>query len=250
MNRRAMLSWVVVLAALVVAAACGGGSPTSSSGTGSVAIQGVVLGSGSASGELTASAGVKASGGTITVTVEGTGITTTVSASGTFELKGVPSGTFTLVFKKDGVEIGRVEITAAEGSEVKITVQVQATTETTTVIVIEIKIDDEDGDETSTAATCIISGGKVGSGIELEGNVVSGSYSAFKMKVNGERGSADVDVSASSASFKCNGGDKLGDTECKATVKAGAKVHVRGTLMACTTSAAQVTASEVKVQKD
>jgi hypothetical protein len=40
------------------------------------------------------------------------------------------------------------------------------------------------------------------------------------------------------------------DAECKASVKSGAKVHVSGTLMTCTTSTANVTATEVKVQKD
>ena len=70
------------------------------------------------------------------------------------------------------------------------------------------------------------------------------------MAVNGRSGTP-VDVSASSASFRCIGGAKAAtDAECKASVKAGAKVHVRGTLMTCTPSAAQVTAVEVKVQKD
>ena len=90
----------------------------------------------------------------------------------------------------------------------------------------------------------------MGQGIELEGDVSSGTYAAFKMAVNG-RASTPVDVNASSASFRCIGGAKAAtDAECKASVKAGAKVHVRGTLMTCTTSAAQVTAAEVKVQKD
>lgn len=254
MHRRAPLSWVVVLAALVLAAGCGGSSPSSSSGTGSVGIQGVVLnGAASAapSAELTASSGVKAGSGSITVTIEGAGITTTVSANGTFELKGVPAGTFTLIFQKEGVEIGRVVITASDGAEVKITVQIQSTT----LVVVQLEVDDKEETEsgsgtTTTPAACIISGGKVGSGIELEGNVSSGAYAAFVMAVNGERSSGSVDVSAASASYKCNGGDKLSDSACKATVKAGVKVHVRGTLMTCTTSSAQVTATEVMVQKD
>ncbi len=244
MNRSALLSSVIVLAA-VVAAACGGSSPSSPSGTGSVGIQGVVL---PGSVGLAASAGSKVatSAGQVTVTIEGAGISTTVSANGTFELEGVPAGTFTLIFQKDGLEIGRVVITASEGSEVKIVVQIQVSG----VIVVDIKIEGKTGTDSAgtTTATCLINGGKVGSGIELEGDVSSGTYSAFEMAVNGERSSGLVDVKASSASFKCNG-SKAGDAECKASVKAGAKVHVRGTLMTCTTAAAQVTATEVMVQK-
>jgi hypothetical protein len=241
-----MLSSVIVLA--VVAAACGGSSPSSPSGSGSVGIQGVVLPGGSASVGLGASAGSKVatSAGQVTVTIEGTGISTSVSANGTFELEGVPAGTFTLIFQKDGLEIGRVVITASDGAEVKIVVQIQVSG----VIVVDIKIEGQNGTDSggTTTATCLISGGKVGSGIELEGDVSSGAYAAFEMAVNGERSSGLVDVKASSASFKCNG-SKADDAECKASVKSGAKVHVRGTLMTCTTTAAQVTATEVMVQK-
>ena len=70
------------------------------------------------------------------------------------------------------------------------------------------------------------------------------------MSVNG-RSSFPIDVNASSASFSCIGSAKATSVaECKASIKAGAKVHVSGTLMTCTTSSAEVTASAVKVQKD
>jgi hypothetical protein len=254
MQLRALPSCVAVLAALVVAAACGGGSsPSSASGPGSVVVQGVVLGaaaSGVASGELAASAAVKAGGGSITVTVKETGITTTVSANGTFELTGVPSGTFTLVFKKDGIDIGEVKVTAGDGSEVKITVQIQTTAAGTTLIVIEIKVENAASPSPSpSASACLISGGKVGSGIELEGNVDTGTADAFQMKVNGERSSGIVDVTASGASYKCNGDPKLSETECRKQLKAGSKVHVSGRLDTCDAAAAKVTASQVMIQK-
>jgi len=103
---------------------------------------------------------------------------------------------------------------------------------------------------TPATSSCALNGGTVGQGIELEGNVLSGSSAAFKLTANG-RSSVPVDVTASSASFKCVGSAKTSsDADCKASVKQGAKVHVRGTLMTCSTSAAQVTATEVKVQKD
>jgi hypothetical protein len=242
MNRRAMLSCVAVLMALV-AAACGSSNPASPAEPGAVAIQGVVLGA-SAAADLHASSNAwSAGGGKITVTLAGTNLTTTVSASGTFEMN-VPAGTFTLVFQSNGVEIGRVDITAGTGSEVKIVVQVQSST----ITVVEIKVETKETE--NETKTCLVSGGKVGQGIELEGNVSAGTFSAFQMAVNGERSSGLVDVSASAASFKCNGSKNATDAECKASVTPGAKVHVRGTLMACTLSAAQVTAAEVKVQKD
>jgi hypothetical protein len=182
--------------------------------------------------------------------VAGTTITAEVSANGTFELKGITSGTFTLVFLVDGVEIGRVVINAPDGSEVKIVVQVKDSV----LVVVEIKVE---GPESSTgpspaptSSACFVNGGTVGQGIELEGNVTAGTSAAFKMAVNG-RADTPIDVNASSASFRCIGGAKVAtDAECRASVKAGAQVHVSGRLESCTTSAALVNAAEVKVQKD
>ena len=125
-----------------------------------------------------------------------------------------------------------------------------------TLVVIEIEIDDGGNTGTGstpppTSASCNINGGTVGKGIELEGNVSSGTFPTFQMSVNGRSG-LPIEVSASSASVRCIGSAKApSDAECKASIKTGAKVHVRGTLMACTASSMpQVTATEVKVQKD
>src|SRR5262249_8637858 len=108
--------------------------------------------------------------------------------------------------------------------------------------------DDNDNQGDGSTKSCMIEGGKVGQGIELEGNVDSGSSSAFKMSVNGNRSGGLVDVNAAGASFQCKG-DKDNSSQCKASVTAGAKVHVQGSLDSCSQSAAHVTASEVKVQK-
>jgi hypothetical protein len=253
MIQRASCACVALVFAAILSA-CGGTSPSSPSSGAGVGVQGVVMGDG---GSVAAASGghavaTTAATGKITVKVDGTTITAEVSANGTFELENVPSGTFTLVFYRDGVEIGRVVVTAPGGAEVKIVVQIQGAT----IVVIEIKVEGTGtpGPSPSSSpspAACLIEGGRTGQGIELEGNVSSGSYAAFKMAVNGERADALVDVSASSASFRCIGGAKApSDAECKASVKAGAKVHVSGTLMTCTATAAQVTATEVKVQKD
>lgn len=249
--RRWVLPMCVAVVATAVAAGCGGAGPSSPSSAGAgVEVQGVVLGDGASFGASSGTRPAGAKAQKVTVQVAGTTITAEVSANGTFVLKAIPSGTFTLVFMIDGQEIGRILVTAPEGSEVKVVVQVKDSVLT----LIEIKI--ESGEETPGASpsptACVISGGTPGRGIELEGTVDSGTWELFKMKVNGERASALVDVTASSASYRCIGGAKTDTTEqCKALVAAGhPKVHVRGTLMTCDAGVATVTATEVKIQKD
>jgi hypothetical protein len=240
------MRWAAVVIAALMAVACGGESPTGATGSG-VVVQGVVLGDGASVSAADTRAPQAAQAKKVTVKVEGSTLTVDVNANGTFQLTGIPSGTFTLVFLADGVEVGRVVVTAGDGSEVKIVVQVTAGQ----LIVVEIKVEDGSGSNTgSNTSSCSVNGGTLGQKIELEGNVESGSSAAFKMSVNGRAG-FPIDVSAASASFKCVGGAKTSsDAECKASVKSGAKVHVSGTLMTCTTSTANVTATEVKVQKD
>jgi len=242
MDRRSLLISFALGAALL-AGACGSDSPSSPSGNGGVAVQGVVLGEGASfvasSGATTSSAKDKK----VTVKVEGTSLTVDVSANGTFQFVGIPAGSFTLIFLADGIEIGRIEITAQDGSEVKIVVQVTDSA----IVVIEIKVENPESPDTPS---CALSGGKVGQGIELEGSVSSGDAASFLMAVSGERSGTLVHVTTSLASFRCVGGAKT-DGDCKESVKAGAKVHVRGTLMACAAGAQpEVTATEVKVQKD
>jgi hypothetical protein len=247
MKCRGLVLSMAVLAAALWTSACGSDSPTASS-SGGVAVQGVVVGDSATASVADVRAVQSSQPHKVTVKVAGTTMTVDVNANGTFQINGVPSGTFTLVFLVDGVEVGRVEITAADGSDVKLVVQVN----TTQVVVIQLTVDDgsTSGGGTPSSASCGVNGGTVGQGVELEGNVSSGSFPSFKMAVNG-RSDFPIDVSASSASVQCIGGAKTSsDAECKAQIKSGAKVHVSGTLMTCTASSAQVTASQVKVQKD
>jgi hypothetical protein len=246
MERLVLTRWAAVFIVALMAVACGGESPTGANG-GGVVVQGVVLGDGASVSAADTRAPQAAQAKKVTVKVEGSTLSVDVNANGTFQLTGIPGGTFTLVFLADGVEVGRVVVTAGDGSEVKIVVQVTAGQ----LIVVEIKV--EDGSNASpppTSSSCSVNGGTVGQRIELEGNVASGSSASFEMSVNGRSG-LPIKVNASSASFKCIGGAKTSsDAECKASVTTGAKVHVSGTLMTCTTSSAEVTATEVKVQKD
>jgi hypothetical protein len=132
---------VVVTAAALALAACGDSNPASPSGTGGVSVTGVLLGEDAA---FTASSAASSNGGPITVVVEGTSISATISGNGTWKLEDVPAGDFTLVFFQDGEEIGRIEITAEDGVEVDVLVKIVDSE----IVLIKIDFDGEDdGDD-------------------------------------------------------------------------------------------------------
>jgi hypothetical protein len=140
---------------------------------------------------------------------------------------------------------GTVRITGARDKvKIKIVVQVSANA----VSLVNLEMEDDSGEHPDDHETCLISGGRSMEKIELEGNVASGHPTLFMMDVNGNRASKLVEVSATAASFVCNG-SKGTSAECQASVKTGAKIHVRGTLTSCTLDVATVVATEVKVQK-
>jgi hypothetical protein len=206
-----------------------------------VNLHGLAMGQSSASASSSSGFRAMSTGSSITVTVQGTSISTTISANGTFELEGLPAGTFTLVFSSNGVTLGTITITSVPTQgEVNVVVQITATT----VVLVKVEVNGTDTTDNQTK-TCLISGGTVGSSIELEGSVSSASGKTFQMSVNGERAAGPVTVDASTASFDCAG---IKGT-CDATLlKAGAKVHVSGTLTTCSLTAAQVKATQVKFQ--
>jgi hypothetical protein len=98
---------LAVLAISVIAAGCGGSSsvtgPDEGPGApvGAAVVQGTILGGSfaAADGDVFALSG----GGHVTVTVEGTSITTTVDEEGGFILTQVPAGTVTLIFEGPGI---------------------------------------------------------------------------------------------------------------------------------------------------
>ncbi len=247
--RQCFWPFLSVLIAVAAMAACGGSSNPAapSAATRGVKLQGVVLqGASGASTQPGHVSALDAPSGHITVTVqENQSISTTVSINGTFELEGLPQTGFTLVFSVNGVTVGTITIAPVQGStEIKIVVQVT----TTTVTLVNLELDDENENENEPPPTCMIEGGKMGKHIELEGTVDSVTSSGFKLKVNGERSTGLVDVTSSSAQFKCEG-DNSNSTTCQASLKKGSKVHVKGTLTSCTTTTAAVTATQVEVQK-
>jgi hypothetical protein len=335
MRRRLFRRSLLVLLPALVLAACSGDSPVTPSSAQSIVLRGSVLGAGSASAAAAAS-GASAAVDPITVTVlENPAIVATVGADGSFTLRGLPPGSFTLVFTQGATNLGTLSFDGVlPNQEITITIDVSTGTvvlveerrtgighgdleieglvesvlvlnsagesrflidgytvvarpgETTiregnqarsvedvTVgrrvhvkgvwldpepgvqpfLAHEIKLQgDEDGDDDDTTSSCMISGGKVGSRIELEGNVLSGNATSFELRVNGNRARFPVDVDAGGATFQCHpaGGPNAPTSEqCKAKVVSGTKVHVSGTLQSCTASDANVQASKVIVQK-
>ena len=251
MRSQTWFSSALVIGAVLLLGACGSDNPASPSAATRVLLKGTVLGAPTSVFTESAASTQSASGGKITVTVqEAPSLTVTVSGNGTFEISGLPLGSFTLVFSRDGVVLGTVAVTGVQ-PDVEITLVVKVTGNNVVLVSLKMgdgpdQVADDPGQGNSKA--CMIEGGKVGRGIELEGNVESGNSSHFKMNVNGNRSGGLVDVNANGASFQCKG-DKTSSSDCKASVKSGAKVHVSGSLDSCSQSAAQVTASQVKVQK-
>ena len=239
-------SHVLFSAAIILGLALAGcgGSPTSPS-EGGVTLHGTALGDGvSTSASTHEIAALATSGGSITVSVEeNPSLTTAISANGTFQLGGLPSGAFTLVFTSKGKARGKVSIGGVP-STAQVDVVVQVSANSVALVNVRINGSDHTGDQPKT---CLINGGTVNEGIELEGAVHPNSVQglSFQMDVNGNRASGPVAVSAATASFTCAG---IKGT-CDATLlKDDARVHVRGTLTSCSMTAALVTAAEVKFQ--
>jgi len=243
MRKHVLLSALIAFLSLVVSGCSS--SPTSPSSTSErVTLHGTAVGQSAAS--TSSAGGLEAmavpSGSRVTVTVlEKPSITTTISGNGTFELEGLPAGTFTLVFSRNGVTLGTITITSVP-NQAEINVVVQITITTVVLVKVEINGTDQTADATKT---CLINGGRVSEGIELEGSVNTVTGTSFEMAVNGQRASGPVTVDTSGASFSCAGVKGT----CDATLlKTDAKVHVRGTLISCSMQAAQVKATEVKFQ--
>src|SRR5437868_3707995 len=127
MNDPRMRSAAVVALAFTTAllAACGGGSPSGPDAQG-IVVRGVVQGAQTLRSSSLHATSTSAGTATITVTVaENPAITTTVGADGSFTLRGLPAGGFTLVFTSGGAEIGRLSFAEVlANQEITLSVQV------------------------------------------------------------------------------------------------------------------------------
>lgn len=111
-STRSILGLVMVCAVAALVVGCQGASPLSPEGQ-AVVIRGTVFGGSAAAGgsaqSLHGSSASAAAAATITVSLLGNpSVTATVAADGSFTLRGLPPGEFTLVFYADGKEIGRL----------------------------------------------------------------------------------------------------------------------------------------------
>lgn len=121
MLHRAVAAVAATVAVLGLAAACGGPSSPSEQG---VVLRGTVVGSSAFAASSGRSAGAAAA--TVTVTVqESPSITTTVGADGSFSLRGLPPGAFTLVFTSGGATLGAVTLAEVmPNQEITLTVRI------------------------------------------------------------------------------------------------------------------------------
>jgi hypothetical protein len=124
------LTLALAVASAVALIGCGSDNPAGPSGGLGVNLRGMVLDQGVASafGVSKMAGGAQAAGDAMTVTVqENQAITASVGEDGSFTLRGLPEGNFTLIFKSaGGVVLGTLTFTQVKSNQ-EITVTVQVT---------------------------------------------------------------------------------------------------------------------------
>jgi hypothetical protein len=188
-----------------------------SGGTTSVAVEKSAI----VMGKVVAAKAAKADGDPITVSVASEpDIKATVGADGTFTLRGLPAGSFTLVFVQGTTEVGRLEFREVAANQ-QVTISVQ-------LVASEIVLVDEDRRGIGNA------------GVELEGlvdNVVTVSTSGdSRFVIAGRSVVAQPGVTAI----------REGNTRKTVNdVTVGKRVHVKGTTV---TTSTDVLAYEIMIQ--
>lgn len=215
---RPLVFMSLILGALGLAACSG---PSSPSAAPEVVLHGVLLG-GSAGGGATAFSGGNP-GEPIMVTVQGTAITTTVGDDGSFTLRGLPTGSFTLVFTQGGVTLGTATFAQVMPNQ-EITVTIEVTPSGVTVV-----------EERRTG---------IGHGdIEIEGQVqqvlVLDPVGDSRFLIDGRE---VVARPGQTAIREGNTARTVND------VVVGRQVHVKGTFMDPVNGVTPVLASEIKLQ--
>ncbi len=341
-------STLALVLGMITLTACGGSgsNPAAPSSASAVTLNGSVVGPGGASssssvsGATATSTGLSIPGALTVSVLESPAMTAMVGVDGSFTLRGLPTGSFTLAFARDGARIGVLSFTAVlPNQELNITVslagsslvlleeqrngighgdlEIEGSVEqvlllsqtgdsrfiirsrtvvtrpgqtviregntlrrpadlrvglpvhvkavwlpaegaTQPVLAYEIKI--QAGDDLAPApsptptprADCMLEGGTPGRGIELQGTIMEGSASSFRLAAEGGRASNPVDVLAAGARLECtpqSGPNAPTPAQCSASIKPGARVHVSGTLSSCSATSAQVSADRVSVRK-
>lgn len=206
---RKAFAYLLATCALLVAAGCGGSSATVAEGNSLVV------------GKVLASPGAKAAGDPIDVFVlSEPDIRTTVGADGTFTLRGLPAGSFTLVFVQGGTEVGRLAFQEVAPNQ-QITIEVQLVDD-------EIVLVDEDRRGIGHA------------GVELQGQV----QNVITLNPSGD----SVFVIAGRTVIARPGVTAIREGNTRKTVAdvtAGRQAHVKGTTVEGSTD---VLAYEIKLQ--
>lgn len=220
---RSTVGRVALFVVVTFAAACGArmtgtsdsptapssNSPGQPTGTGSATITGTLAGvTSSSTGSQLSPLAL-----TITISITGTGISTSVSPGGTFVLSGVPAGDVELHFSGPGIDARSTVAQVTEGEQIRIIVTVHG----------------------SEAAVNVTDRKKPENAREIEGLISAINLGARTIVVNG----TTVNVPTNAI---IRHGDRmlsLGD------LKTGERVHVRGTL-----SGSIIVASEVKLQDE
>jgi hypothetical protein len=209
---------VLVVFAAAVLAACGG-NPAGPDGQG-IVVRGTVQGAGT----LRAASVGATRAATVTVSVlENPSISTTVGGDGTFTLRGLPEGGFTLIFTS-GTEIGRLSFSEVKANqEITLTVQVS----TSGVVLLE---EQRNG---------------IGHGdIEIEGNVtqvISLAAAESRFLINGRT------VVARPGETAVREGNRSRNIE---DVTLDRHVHVKGVWLPMEGSIQPVLAHEIMLQGD
>ena len=218
MITRTSLGRVVLFVLIVFLSACGKSStptapsiesPAPSSSTGSATITGTLAQATSAS----TGSPVLASVMSVTISITGTGISTSASPGGTFVLNGVPGGTIELHFTGPGIDARATVTEIGEGEEIRLVVTLHG----------------------SNATVAVTDRKKPAQAQELEGLISAINLAARTMVVNG------TNVSVPTTATIRHGNETLSFSQ----LKLGQRVHVRGTL-----SGSTMIASEVKLQDE
>lgn len=219
-SRRSTLLTVLCVLSAVAIAACGGG-PSGPSAAEGVTLSGRVVGG--PVGFVSASSGAS-SAATLTVTVVGTSITATITTDGTFTLRGLPEGSFTLEFFDGATSLGTLFFSGVNANQqITITVSLEGG-----VTLLE---QHRNG---------------IGHGdIEIEGDVEA----VLVLNLTGES-SFTIDghlVVARPLETSIREGNKRRTVE---DVTVGRQVHVKGVWETNASGGQQVLAHEIKLQDD
>ena len=228
-----LLSFCAALAFGLGWLACSGSPSTPSGSDASVTIQGSVNPSVSAASVGRKAAGSQSSSSSgISVTIDGTSVSTMTDSSGHFVLHGVPSGSVTLHFKGQGIDATLTLTGLTSGETLTISVKLTGN---------DAELEPEDPESPSPEPTAAPTCFAVGEHAEVEGNITALGASTITVDQEGH-GSFLCMVTTSTTIVHGNKTILLTDLHM------GDHVHVSGTGAGMTGGKCTVNATEIKVQ--